>query len=265
MALMRDLNGAGFSSTKPQPLQLREPRLHDDHAQRVANLDQEIYERGVAIDRDKLLSLGRERFARLLECDRAARTERVIGTRCDLTSFASVFFAFAQAGALQHATVKAPTMHEQLCGLDVELEQARAITDFVDLWKFSSSEPRAVRAVYAFNDVFESLVFAQSLFTSIDDDCRVHHKFFSRGSGDKARLFDSCLPALKGAHHRVLLRNSTAALVFWLSQETGAPPEARDLARYFFQVRAPSIEQIKFAAALLEGFLLNHKEPSSIG
>jgi hypothetical protein len=53
MALIRDLN-RGFSSPKQPPPQLREPRLSDDHAQRVANLDQKIYERGVAVSKDKL-------------------------------------------------------------------------------------------------------------------------------------------------------------------------------------------------------------------
>jgi hypothetical protein len=89
MALMRDLNH-GFAATKLPSLELREPCLPDDHAQGVAILDQKIYERGVAVDRDQVLKLGRERFAQLLAADRAARTERIVGTRCDLTSFASV-------------------------------------------------------------------------------------------------------------------------------------------------------------------------------
>jgi len=47
--------------------------------------------------------------------------------------------------------------------------------------------------------------------------------------------------------------------VFWLARETGETPEARDLAKDFFQVRAPSIEQIKFAAAMFDGFLMGLK------
>ena len=259
MQMMHDLN-RGYSM-KPSPPQLREPRLHDDHAQRVADLKRKIYERGVAIDRDKLVSLGKKRFDELLAADRVARTERIIGTRCDLTSFAGVFYAFAQAGALQHLTVKEPTMHEQLSGVSTQLDEARQVESFRDLFKFFASEPRAVRAIYAFNDRFESLVFAQSLFTWIDDDDRVHHKFFCGASADKVRLFEAWLRALKGAHYRVKITNALAALVFWLARETGEPPpEARDLAKDFFQVRAPSIEQIKFAAALFDGFLLNHKD-----
>jgi hypothetical protein len=239
---------------------LRAPQLDDDHAHRVATLTQKIYERGVAVDRDKLLSLGKQRFDELLAADRVARSERVIGTRCDLTSFASVFLAFAQAGALQNLTVKPPTMHQQLSGMSTQLDEARQVESFRDLWKFFRSEPRAVRAVYAFNDLFETLVFGQSLFTWIDDDGRVHHNFFARGSSDKARLFDAWLAALKGAHYRVKITNALPAVVFWLSRETSEPPEARDLAKDWFGVRLPSQQQITFARALLEGWLLNHKD-----
>jgi hypothetical protein len=151
-------------------------------------------------------------------------------------------------------------MHEQLSGLSVELDQARAVTNFVDLWKFAASEARAVRAVYVFNDLFRALTFAESLLERIDDAARVHNKFFGDASDDKFRLFASWQRALKGAHHRVLLRNSTAAIVFWLAHETTAPPEPRDLAQDFFQVRTPSIEQIKFAAALFDSFLRGHKD-----
>src|SRR5262245_5828170 len=152
-------------------------------------------------------------------------------------------------------------MHEQLSGLTTQLDEARQVGSFRDLLKFSSSEPRAVRAVYSFNDLFEALVFGQSLFVSIEDDDRVHHKFFCGASTDrKTRLFEAWLSALKGAHYRVLLRNSTAALLFWLSRETSAPPEARELAREWFGVRLPSSEQTSFARALFEGWLLNHKD-----
>jgi hypothetical protein len=45
---------------------LNEPELPENFAQSVADLDQRIYERGVAFDGDKILSLGRERFQGLL-------------------------------------------------------------------------------------------------------------------------------------------------------------------------------------------------------
>jgi hypothetical protein len=97
MALLRDLNG-GYAQPQQQPPQLRAPRLHGDHAQRIAKLDEEIYERGIAVDRERRLSLGKQRFKQLLAAERLARSERAIGTRCDLTSFASVLFALSQQG-----------------------------------------------------------------------------------------------------------------------------------------------------------------------
>jgi hypothetical protein len=207
MAMIRDLNG-GLSSPKPPPPQLREPRLSDDHAQHVADLDREIYERGVAVDRDKLLSLGKARFDELLAADRVARSERVIGTLIDLTSFPSVFFALSQAGALWQIPVPRPKTKDQLQGIGEELDQVRQVEGFIDLWKVFSSEPRAVRAIYAFRDIFESLVFGQSLFTRIEDNGRVHHKFFCRGSREKIRWFEAWLPALKGLHYRAKITNA---------------------------------------------------------
>src|SRR5262245_40131018 len=175
-AMSRDMN-RGLSSPKPLPAQVRAPQLDDDHARRLEKLDRAIYERGgVAVGRDKLLKLGRERFKELLQTDRQARSERLIGPRIDLSSWSSVFYAFAQAGALLHLPVPAPTTHQQLSGLGAELDQAREIAGFDDLWKLYGSEPRAVRAVYAFRDLFESLIFGQSLFALIDDDGRVHHQ-----------------------------------------------------------------------------------------
>ena len=127
MQMMRDLN-RGYSP-KPSPPQLRERRLHDDHAQRVGDIKPKIYGRGVAIDRDKLLSLGKARFQQLLAAERVARSERVIGIRTDCTSFESVLCAFAQAGALNDLTVKEPTMHEQLSGVSTQLDEARQVGD----------------------------------------------------------------------------------------------------------------------------------------
>jgi hypothetical protein len=259
-ALMRDLNHGAALSLKRQHMQLRQPRLPSDHAQRVADLAHKIYERGVAFDKAKLLSLGKMRFARLLKADREARSERVIGTRCDLSSFDSVYFAFAQAGALQLLPVPAPTTLEEYAGTATAAEEAREIEGFGDLWKFNASEPRAIRAVYVFRALFEALIFGQSVFSWLEDDGRVHHPFFARGSGDKARLFAPWLPALQGAHYRINVTNALPALVFWLAGEYTPPPEPHDLAQEFFGVRVPSPEQITFAGAVLDGWLLNYKD-----
>jgi hypothetical protein len=260
MAMMRDLN-QGLSSPKPPPPQLRAPVLPDDFAAQVRELDQKIYARGVAVDSERLLSLGRERFQELLAAEREARTERVIGTRCDLTSFPSSYYAFALNGALQHIPVPTPTTAQEYQGAGQELDEMRQLEGFDDLWKLCGAEPRAVRAIYAFRNIVEALILGQSLFTCIEDDGRVHHKFFARGSsGNKVGYFEQWLSSLKGPHHKVTITNRLGALVFWLAWERSPLPDARDLAREWFGVRAPSPEQIKFAAALFDGWALNYKD-----
>jgi hypothetical protein len=130
--------------------------LSDDHAARVEKLDQQIHERGVPVSRDGLLSLGKARFNELLAADRVARSERVIAPRCDLTGWASVFYAFAQSGLLDQIPVPARSMAEQYSGAGADRDLARKVEGFADLWKFFGSEPRAIRAIYAFRALFEA-------------------------------------------------------------------------------------------------------------
>ena len=258
-ALLAALNGSP-RAPKLGPPPLRRPVLSDDFAERLAALDEKIYERGVAVEREKLLSLGEARFQELLTADRCARTEqRVITTRTDLTSWPSVFHALVNTGALSQVSVPARKTYEQLYGINQELDQIRQVDGFVDVWKLFRAVPRAVRAIRAFRDVFESLVFGQSFFVWIDTDNRVHHKFFCGGSGNKVRLFNNWLPALKGAHYRVTLHDSLAAVVFWLAREKGEPPDVLDLAREYSNKRVPSEKEIRFAQAVLDGFVLNYK------
>ena len=56
------------------------------------------------------------------------------------------------------------------------------------------------------------------------------------------------------------ITNGLAAIVFWLAREKSPLPDTRDLAREWFSVRLPSPEQLTFAGALFDGFLLNHKD-----
>ena len=255
MAMLRAMNE---SAGKPEPQTLRKPKLPDDFAAHVAALGRKIYERGVVIDRGRFLSLGRERFAELLAADREARTERVIGSRIDLSQFSSVLFAFVHGGA--QLPVPYATMAQQYAGADVELDRARATEGFADLWKFYGSEPRAVRSVYVFRDLFESLAFGQSMLPWMEADGRAYQEFFIRGSGDKANYFEAWLPALKGAHYRVKITNALPAIVFWLAGETNVPPNPVDLARDWAGVRLPTQEQICFAQAVLQGWLLGLKD-----
>jgi hypothetical protein len=156
MAMLRDLNRHPAPTLRPDMVKLRQPRLSDDHAARVEKLDQQIHERGVPVSRDGLLSLGKARFNELLAADRVARSERVIAPRCDLTGWASVFYAFAQSGLLDQIPVPARSMAEQYSGAGADRDLARKVEGFADLWKFFGSEPRAIRAIYAFRALFEA-------------------------------------------------------------------------------------------------------------
>jgi hypothetical protein len=257
MAWLRDMNRAAGVTLTPE---LKQPVLPEDFAQQVESLDRKIYERGIAVDREKLVSLGKQCFDELLAADRTARTERVIGTHCDLTCWPSVCYFFAQGGAILQVPVPRRTATEQLTGAGAERDEVHKVEGFFDLWKFYGSEPRAVRYVYSFHDQFVRLAFGQSLFTWIEDSGRVHCQFFCGSSGDKIRYFEAWLPALHGTHHRVKITNALQSVVFWLAGEKSAPPDAPELARDWFGVRLPSAEQLTLAAAVLEGFLLNHKD-----
>lgn len=80
---------------RPQmPGALRGATLPDDFD--AAKIDEAIYQRGVAFNRDKLLALGRSRFGELLEQDAKIRSvQRVLFS--DLTSWPSVAASFAAA------------------------------------------------------------------------------------------------------------------------------------------------------------------------
>jgi hypothetical protein len=78
LSYLRALNRS--EPTPHSSTQLKEPRVSDDFAQRLTALDDEIFARGVAVDRKKLVAVGKQGFNVLLECDRVARLEhRVIG------------------------------------------------------------------------------------------------------------------------------------------------------------------------------------------
>ena len=99
-------------------IELRQPVLPDDHADRIAELDQKTYERGISLDGETLLVLGRKEFAELLEADRTCRGEqRVFGSGTDLSSFADVFCAFARAGCLLNSVVPLRNVNDQALGL----------------------------------------------------------------------------------------------------------------------------------------------------
>src|SRR5262245_22736157 len=73
-AYLAALNRAQPLST-PQVV-LRAPKLTANFGQTVAAVDAKIYRRGVAVAKDKLVALGRERFQQLLALDLEARKEQ---------------------------------------------------------------------------------------------------------------------------------------------------------------------------------------------
>lgn len=234
---------------------IKEPTLPENFQQRVNELDQRIFERGLAVDRDKLLALGKERFAKLIEADRETRSlQRVLFN--DLSSWPHVL------GAFQFASVRVPmpaqTISEQASGAGADREAVRRLAGFVDLWKFDhpQGEPVTVRNVYAFHDLFSSLVFGQSMLEQIGTDGRLRNHFFCGDGGAKVALFDGWLSVLQQPLASVTISHPVWHVVAWLADETQPQPSLLELARDFFGVRSASRSQIIFAAAVIDGFLL---------
>jgi hypothetical protein len=116
-----------------------------------------------------------------------------------------------------------------------------------------------VRNVYAFHDAFASLVLGQSLLGQLQSDQRVRSHFFCSGKGgDRVQYFKQWLSALDGPHFGVTLVDSLGALLVWLANEKTEPPNTEDLAKAWFNVRAPSNQQLRIAEATWHGFLLGH-------
>jgi hypothetical protein len=255
MAYLRALSGMPTTPQQPPP-QLRQPVLPSEFVDAMDAFDDEILRRGISVSRDKILALGRKRFGELLSLDRAARQEqRVVGTNCDLTSWTSVHQAFFIVNALGTG-IRPRKTSEVWTGCGEDRERAGQFAGFADLWK-SVSEPRAVRAVYAFRDKFESLVFGLSMLDRIAADGRLHSKFFS--SGKPVGAFADWLSVLEQqAHVMVTLTDPVGDLVCWLAHEGTPPPRPLEYAKDLRGVRAPSVEEIKVAAAVWRGFALGY-------
>jgi hypothetical protein len=256
-AYLRAMNAP--TAPKLEPPRLRSPALPDDFVDRIDALDEAMFKRGVAVSRDRLVSLGKQRFEDLLRLDREARSsaQRVIGTTTDLSCFGSIFQAFTVCNALvTSARPRKPS--EVFSGKGADREAASKIDGFSDLWK-TISEPVAVRSVYAFHDAFASLVLAQSLLERLSHDGRVRSRFLCGGKGgDRVRRFREWLSVLDGPHFSVMLVDPLGALLVWLANEKTEPPSTDDLAKAWFNVRAPTNPQLRIAEAAWHGFLLGH-------
>jgi hypothetical protein len=250
-AYIRALNGPLQKRRMAPPL-LREPKLPADFEAKAAALDNEIGERRVALSRERLLSLGRKRFTELLALDATARqSQRIIGTKTDLTAWESVAYSFGAANALV-AEVGKRSSAEFNSGADADRQSASRIESFDSLWKCYYHNPQAVQAVYAFRDAFERLVFGQSLLERLSDDGRIRSRL-------EAKRFVDWLPVVERPCFRVVIERPLWHLLAWLTAENAPPLNPAKAASYWFGVRAPSAEQIKLCAAVFDGFLLGHQ------
>jgi hypothetical protein len=252
---------SGVPTRRQPPRQLRQPTLPDDFADAMDRFDDEIFTRGIAVSRDRLLSLGRTRFSELLALDRAAREEqRVVGPSTDLSSWFSVHQAFSNANAL--ATGIRPRKTSEIwVGAGEDRERAGQFSGFADLWK-SVTEPRAVRAIYSFRNKFESLVLAMSMLDRISSDGKIHSRFFC--SGKPAGRFADWLNVIEQPHAAVTLLDSTGDIVCWMANERTPPPRPLEFAQYLSGLRAPSVDQIKVARAIWRAFALGYVAPWDI-
>ena len=258
MDYLRALNQTPSRQTT-QPPPFKEPTLPEDFQQRLETLDKAIFGRGIAIDGDKLLAVGKTRFAQLLELDHTVRDSQRIGIIVDLTSWPSVAQAFQMLNALHASEVPRVKNSEIYAGHGKERQQAAVFNGFDDLWKArSAGEPETVRNVLAFYDAFASLVFGQSLFVDVDVDNRVRNRFFAGGRGRKVELFETWRAILRGSLVTVRLPDALWHVVAWLCNERTPKPDTIEVARSWFNARVPNHQQFRIVQAVLNGFALGH-------
>jgi hypothetical protein len=249
-AFLRAMNR---SQAWPQSPRLKAPAVASDFAEQAAALDQAIYSRGVKISRERLLSLGRERFAELIATDRTARSvQRVLIN--DYSSWPSVQYGFACTSPLS-VNMPRRKMADIVSGRGADREEASKIEGFSDLWK-AEQHPPTIRNVLAHHDAFVRLIFGQSMLRCFPDDSRLRSHFFCGGRGRKVALFEQWLSTLDGAHAKITIKQPIFSVLAWLCKEQTPCADAKDLAHDFFGVRAPAQTQLALAQAIFEGFLL---------
>jgi hypothetical protein len=251
MEMLRAMNPPRPRDLGPPPV--AEPLLAPDFAEQAAAIDNKIAERGVAINRDRLLEQGRQRFDDLLLLDHRTRSlERVLFN--DLTSWPAVAHSFMSATTFR-ANVPPRRIKEQFAGLGEDREQASKINGWEDLWKLYPQEPESVRNVYDFRDAFDRLVFGMSLLDRLSKDGRVRSSLFAGGKGRKVQLFADWLSVLEGPHFTVTLAHPLFAIVSWLAQERTPLAESTTLAFDWLGKRAPAPSQLRLCEAVVTGFL----------
>jgi hypothetical protein len=236
---------------KPELPPIKAPVLPEDFGTQVADLDQEIFARGVPVSSEKLFELGKERFTDLLAADRKVVLH---GSRTDLTEFHNVQSVL---GVYEAPGVPRRKMIEQAAGTGKERDAVRRISDFSDLWKATQERAEDIANIYSFRDKFESLAFGQSILAQLSKDGRLRSHFFCGGRGRKLDLLRNWFSVLEPRLASVALVQPRFHLLAWLSDEKSPPASLVDLAREFFGVRAPAGAQTQIAQAALDGFLLD--------
>jgi hypothetical protein len=235
-----------------EPPSLRQPVL--PHEFDAAAIDEAIFERGIAVNRSKVLALGKERFASLLERDHDVRSfQRVLFG--DIGTWPSVAASFASINALR-SNIPPRTTKEQLSGQGADREAAGQINGWPDLWKVQL-EPESVRRVLRFHDLFKQLAFGMSVLDRLDGNGRAHSKLFCGGGGDKAALLESWLSTLEGPHFKVVIAHPLFSIAAWICQERTPPPQ--DLAQDWLGKRAPTPAETKRVEAVVDGWLLGRE------
>jgi hypothetical protein len=251
MAMLRALNPPRLTESEPPPL--RSPSLPEDFGQRLKGIDNAIVGRGLPVDESKLLSLGRERFQKLLEADRQARaSQSIIGA--ELTTGAGVLQAFAVLGATEASGIPRLRISQAYAGVGRDREAVRPIKCVDDLWKWTG-EPQLVKALFAYRNAFETLGFGRSLVEHIEEG-RAYTQFFARGaSGRKVALFGDWVSVLPRSITSVAIVEPVTTVFAWLLGQQLMPPTPHD----FFTERLASAQQRKYTEALWNGFLLGLK------
>jgi len=256
MAYINFLNRTNAAAGTKTPA-LREPVLPIDFVRCIDTLDERLCANGIAVLREQLVSLGRERFQELLATDRSARSlQRVVRSHTDFTSWPSVKYAFAAANALV-TQVPRRKIAEQAAGAGVDRDEASKIGGFPDLWKVSSEQATTAN-VYAFHDLFVRLLFGMSLLERLSPDGRLRNFFFAGGKGEKGDYFRDWLSVLDGPHFTVAVVDPLGLVFAWLCGEKTALPKPAELTNKWLGVRVPSTKDIWLVQAVWHGFLLGY-------
>jgi hypothetical protein len=267
MARMAAINRPASRPQTPTPVP-KAPALPESFGRDMAELIAQVWQRGLPFSRDELLKRGKAEFGRLLTLDAALRSEQpLFGPKTDFTSFESVSSAFKRTRTTP--SLPRPSMDQELSGQAGAYRRAVELSSFGDLWKLSENEPRPIRKLHQYRDVFESLLFGRSLVTALGADGRVRHRFFADpASSDPARLqsFAPWRSSAPGRFLSVTLREPLAAIAAWLSGDvalgaalgsdtTEGPFIIERLATTISGLRQPPAEQLTLARGVLSAFL----------